>query len=149
MAAGLHASIKLRWYDDSNLLTDDCRQLLVNFLDSIGVTSDVACDLLEVMLMSRAKDIALTTSEMRQGIIRLRQNRKEKDVEGGLTDRNIQVWIKYFEQIGFFETISGKHRFASNKKPREAFKRTRQVVEESLKYTDKLLEKLEKAYRII
>ncbi len=144
--AELLADIKLRWRDDSALITDDPRELLEAFLDSIGVTSDVARDLMEVLVMSRANDVPLTTAEVKEGIIELRRRRKVKRISYGLTDRNIQVWMNYFERIGLLDTVGGKHRFTANKKPSEAFKKTRQVVSESLKYSERVLEKMESAY---
>ena len=145
--ATMLADVKLRWYDDSALLEDEPRALLEHFLDSIGITSDVARDLFEVMLLARARDVPLTTAEVKEGIIELRRRRAVRDTFG-LTDRNIQIWLRYFQAIGMFDTIDGRNRFASNKKPLEAFERTKNVVRESLKYSDKLLSKLHKAYRI-
>jgi hypothetical protein len=65
-----------------------------------------------------------------------------------MTDRNIQIWIEYFESIGLFDSFNGKHRFSGNKLPSDAFKRTRQVIEESVRYSEKLVAKLEKVYQI-
>ncbi|MFH1055666.1 MAG: hypothetical protein V1744_06195 [Candidatus Altiarchaeota archaeon] len=145
--AELLADIKLRWYDDSALMADEPRELLELFLDSIGVTSDVACDIIEVMLMSRARDVPLTTPEVKAGIVELRRRRGVKD-DFGLTDRNIQIWLSYFERIGLLDVLDGKHRFTANKKPTEAFKKTKQVVSESLKYSESLLSKVEASYQI-
>jgi hypothetical protein len=146
--AELLADLKLRWYDDSALMAEEPREVLELFLDSIGVTSDVARDLMEVMLMARARDVPLTTKELKAGIIELRRRRHAEDPEFGMTDRNIQVWLDYFATIGLFDSFDGRHRFAANKRPSEAFKRTRQVIEESVKYSEKLAAKLEKAYQI-
>lgn len=142
------ADIKLRWYDDSALLTDEPRELLEVFLDSIGVTSDVARDLLEVLLMGRARDSPLKASELKKGIRELRARRNVSDVDGGLTDRNIQVWLKYFQSIGLLDSVSGKYRFAGNKKPSQAFARVQEVVSESVKFSFKAVERLEQAYLI-
>ena len=146
--AELLADIKLRWYDDSALIEDDPRRILELFMDSIGVTSDVACDIMEIVLMSRARDTPLTTGEVKEGVVELRRRRKVEDPAFGMTDRNIQVWLKYFERIGLLDEIWGKHRFSGNKRPSEAFKKTRQVVIESLAYSEKLASKLEAAYGI-
>jgi len=146
--AELLADIKLRWYDDSNLMVDQPRELLELFLDSVGITSDVARDITEVMLMARAKDIPLTTPEIKAGIIEIRGRRGVGDKDFGMTDRNIQIWLEYFEGVGLLDRVGGKHRFAANKKPTEAFKRTKHVIEESVKYSEKLLSKLERAYQI-
>jgi hypothetical protein len=144
----LLADLKLRWYDDSATLEDDPRRLLEMFLDSIGVTSDVARDLMEVMLTARAKDVPLTSGQVRSGIMELRRRRGDKEPDFGMTDRNLQVWLEYFETIGLLDYVGGRHRFHSNKKPSEAFKRVKQVAAESLKYSEKLVTKLEAAYRI-
>jgi hypothetical protein len=146
--AELLADIKLRWYDDSALIEDGPRRLLELFLDSIGVTSDVACDIFEVVVMARANDVSLTSAEVKAAVLELRRRRMEGDSGFGMTDRNIQVWLRYYETIGLFEKISGKHRLYGNKTPSEAFKRTRRVVEESLGYSGRLASKLEKAYGI-
>ena len=146
--AELLADIKLRWYDDSALMEDDPRRLLELFMDSIGVTSDVACDIMEIMLMARARDTPLTTGEVKAGVVELRRRRKAEDPAFGMTDRNIQIWLEYFERVGLLDEIGEKHRFSGNKTPSEAFKRTKQVVTESLKYSDKLASKLETAYGI-
>jgi len=146
--AELLVDIKLRWYDDSALMEDEPRRLLELFMDSIGVTSDVACDAMEVVLMSRARDLPLTTGEVKLGVVELRRRRKAEDPEFGMTDRNIQIWLKYFERIGLLDEFAGKHRFSGNKRPSEAFKRTREVVAESLKYSERLVGKLEAAYHI-
>jgi hypothetical protein len=144
----LLTDIKLRWFDDSRLLCESPREMLEVFLDSIGVTSDVARDLFEVFLMARARDVTLRSSEIKKGILELRLKRGVKSLEYGLTDRNIQVWLKYFASIGLIDNVSGKYRFQANKKPTQAFKRTQEVVEESVKFSAKSLEKTEKLYGI-
>jgi hypothetical protein len=146
--AELLADIKLRWYDDSALIEDEPRRILELFMDSIGVTSDVACDIMEILVMSRARDTPLATGEIKEGVVELRRRRKAEDPAFGMTDRNIQIWLKYFQRIGLLDETFGKHRFSGNKKPTEAFKKTRQVIMESLAYSDKLASKLEAAYGI-
>ncbi|MBU0762455.1 MAG: hypothetical protein KKD39_05465 [Candidatus Altiarchaeota archaeon] len=146
--ASLLADIKLRWHDDSALLSLEPRESLEVFLDSIGVTSDVARDLFEVLLLARAKDVSLKSSEIKRGILEVRLRRKVKDVESGLTDRNIQVWLKYFQTIGLIDSFTGKYRFSGNKKPSEAFKRTEEVIGECVKYSKKAVKNLEDLYNI-
>ena len=146
--AELLADIKLRWYDESALLADEPREVLELFLDSIGLTSDVARDLFEVMLMARARDVPLTTQEVKAGIVELRRRRGAKEPDFGMTDRNIQIWLENFETMGLMDEVGGRHRFTANKKPSEAFNKTRQIVNESLKYSERLIAKLEDAYRI-
>ncbi len=146
--AEILAGIKLRWYDDSSLLTDEPRELLEVFLSSIGVTSDVAKDLMEALLMARARDVSLKASELRAAILELRLRRGAKDLEFGLTDRNILVWLDFFQSIGLLDHVSGKYRFAANKRPSEAFKRTQEVVGECVRFSAKAVSKLERAYMI-
>lgn len=143
------ADIQLRWFDDSTLLTDDPREVLELFLDSIGVTSDVARDLFEVLLISRHHDLALGTREIKANIIELRRRRKAKEGDKGLTDRNIQVWLSYFNKIGLVDSIGGKHRFSGNKKPSRAFaEETVPLVQECLKFSEKVLKRVEDAYKL-
>ena len=143
------ADIQLRWFDDSALLTDEPREVLYVFLDSIGVTSDVARDLFEVLLLSRHHDLALGTREIKANILEMRRRRKVKEPGKGLTDRNIQVWLSYFNKIGLIDSIGGKHRFKGNKRPSKAFSEdVRPVVEECLKFSEKVLLKVEEGYKI-
>ena len=146
--AELLADIKLRWFDESNLLLNGQRELLEAFMDSIGVTSEVAVDLMHVLLLARAKDVAISTAQVKEGIVRVRKQRRAKRPSFGLTDRNIQIWLRYFENIGLLDSIGGKHRFASNKRPTDVFQRTREVVLESLSYSERLLGKVEEEYGI-
>ena len=142
------ASIKLRLYDDSALLLYDRRNKLEVFLSSIGITSDVAADLFEALLLSKSKEIPLTTSQLREGILRLRTSKNLENPEFGLTDRNIQIWLKYFQSIGLIEVSNGRHRFHGNRLPSKTFKRTRHIVDESMNMSEKILLDLEKAYDI-
>ncbi|MFC2162637.1 hypothetical protein ACFLRF_03070 [Candidatus Altiarchaeota archaeon] len=145
----LLADIKLRWYDESSLLTDDKRELIELFLDSIGVTSNVARDLMEVMINARARDTALGAGQIKILIMELRRRRKDKDPMWGLTDRNLQVWLKYFQTIRLLDTFGGSYRFTGNKKPSKAFKDyTLQVVRESAAFSGRVLEKIDEAYAL-
>ncbi len=147
MVKDLLADIKFRWYDESSLLTDEPRELIELFLDSIGITSNVARDLLEVMVNARCRDILLGPGEIKILIIELRRRRKDKDPMWGLTDRNLHYWLEYFQDIRFMDNINGKYRFTGNKKPSKVFKEyTLEVVRESAAYTERILKKLEKAY---
>ncbi|MCX6695326.1 MAG: hypothetical protein NTU61_03435 [Candidatus Altiarchaeota archaeon] len=143
------ADIQFRWFDDSSLLTDDPREALEVFLGSIGVTSDVALDLFEVLLISRHHDLALSTREIKANIVELRKRRRVRELEKGLTDRNIQVWLSYFNRIGLIDSLGGKHRFTGNKKPSRAFREeTMPLVEECLKFSERALLKVEEYYKI-
>jgi len=146
--AGTIVTIKLKWLDESAFLEEGSEERVKLFLESIGISSDVASDLLQVMLLARAKELSLKTGQIRKGILELRKRRGDKDSEKGLTDRNIQVWLKYYETIGLFERYRGKHRFRSAKSPHDAFKRCKQMTSESLKVSERLLELVQESYGI-
>ena len=141
-------SIKLRWFDESILLESDRITLTEAFLESIGITSPVATDIFEVLLISAAKDTPLKTSEIRAAVISLRAQRKIKSIEKGLTDRNIQIWLKYFSDIGLIEQHFGKYRFSIRNNPSESMKKTKQIIEESYKMSVEILKKAEQQYKI-
>jgi len=145
----LVSDIRLRWYDDSSLLEDDPRRLLELFLDSLGVTSDVAVDLFHVLLCARAEDTALTGRQIRDAIVGLRRMRDAGEPERGLTMRNIQVWLRYFREIKLLDKLGSRYHFRGNKKPSKAFAEgTRQMAEQSAAYVEKLLKRVEESYKI-
>jgi len=145
----LLSDIHLKWFDASSLLEDDQRKLLELFLQSLGITSDVARDLLHVLFASRAQDTALSGRQLRDAIITLRKMRNAGDAEKGLTMRNILVWLKYFSDIRLVEKIGSRYHFKGNKKPSRAFSDgTKPLVEDSVKYVEKLLERLEESFNI-
>jgi hypothetical protein len=146
--AQLLADIKLRWYDDSALIRDSPRELLDVFLDSIGVTSAVAGDLMEVLFMARARDVPLKAGEIMGGMAEVRR-RRGAGSDYGMTYRNVLVWLKYFHRIGLIDCVDRKYRFSGNKTPSEAFKKTGEVVAESLKFSGKALDGAQKAYGIV
>ncbi len=141
------SDIHLRWYDDSTLAEDNPRKLAALFMDAIGVTSDVAVDLFEVLLISRAGDNALTSREIKTKIMESRKKRKTGD--HGLTDRNIQVWLKFFRELKLVDRTGSHYRFRGNKKPSEAYMEyTKPLVYESAEYVERLLLKVEESYGI-
>jgi hypothetical protein len=145
----LLAGIKFRWFDESALLTDDRRELIELFLDSIGITSDVARDLIEVLINARARSVSLGAGEVKVLILELRRRRRVKDPMWGLTDRNLQVWLKYFQTIRLLDNFGGKYRFTGNKKPGRVFREhTMEVVKESAAFTERILSKIENVYGI-
>ena len=145
----LLSDIRLRWYDDSSLLKENPRELVELFMKSIGISSEVAIDLFEVMLMAKSRDIGLTRRDIKSNIIELRNSRKTKNAEDGLTDRNIQIWLKYFMDIKLVDRIGKRYRFTNNKKPSVAFSQyTKPLVDESVLYVEKILKKLEEEYNI-
>jgi hypothetical protein len=145
----LLSDIHLKWYDESSLLEEDQRKLLELFLESLGITSDVARDLLHVLFAARAQDTALSGRQVRDAMVTLRKMRNVVDAERGLTMRNIQVWLKYFSDIRLVEKIGSRYHFKSNKKPSRAFSEgTKPLVDESVKYVEKLLKKVEESFNI-
>lgn len=145
----LLSDITLRWYDDSSLLKENPRELVELFMTSIGISSEVAIDLFEVLLIAKSKDIGLTRKDIKSNILELRKSRKIKDAEDGLTDRNLQIWLKYFIEIKLVDRIGKRYRFTNNKKPSIAFSQyTKPLVDESVLYVEKILKKLEEEYKI-
>jgi hypothetical protein len=145
----LIADFTLRLYDEGALLEDDPRRLLELFLDSIGITSDVARDVFHVLLVARAGDTALSARQIREAVVSLRKIRGEKELERGLTMRNVQVWLRYFRDIRLADNLGALYRFRGNKTPKRAFiDGTRPLALASLDYVEKLLGKVEGAYRI-
>lgn len=143
----LISDINLRWFDESALLEKDPRKLTETFLASLGITSDVAADIVEVLFKARAVDRGLTTAEVREGMVMLRKQRKEDF--SGLTVRNVQVWIRYFKEIKLVDRVGDRVRFSGNKKPSKVFAEyTRPLIEESASFVEKLLKKTEEAYGI-
>ena len=81
----LLSEITLRWYDDSSLMLEDRRELVELFLDSLGVSRDVASDVFEVLLLAKAKNISLTSNQIKKEIIDLRNKRNRDPDEGVLS----------------------------------------------------------------
>ncbi len=144
------ANLKLRWYDESGLTSDDPQTLLSLFLDAIGVTSPVARDIFHVLLSARSQDIGLSTADIKREVVALRE-REGRDVEEGLTDRNIQLWLAQFRELGLVDRLGRRHRFTANKTPSRAFAENTipDVIEPSIEYAKKALGKLEKSYGIV
>ncbi|MDD5111575.1 MAG: hypothetical protein PHG85_03445 [Candidatus Altiarchaeota archaeon] len=145
----LIADFTLRLYDEGAFLEDDPRRLLELFLDSIGITSDVARDVFHILLVARASDTALSAKQIREAVVSLRNIRKETEPEKGLTMRNVQVWLRYFRDIRLADNLGSLYRFRGNKMPSRAFSDgTRPLVLASLDYAEKLLRRVEGAYSI-
>lgn len=144
----LISDIRLRWYDESSLLEEEPRKLVELFLKSMGISSDVASDILEVLLIARSKEISLTCKEIKDQIKVLRKKRGVNDASG-LTDRNVQIWLKHFKNMKLIERIKSKYMFSKNKRPGVVFsEETKPIIEETLAYIQRILEKLEKTYDI-
>ncbi len=142
--------IRLRWYDDTSLNEDDKRKLSELFLKTLGVTSEVAVDIFEALLTARADNRAITVREIKQAVV---ENRKQRGCPlSGLTERNIQIWMKFFRDIGlikYVEKMGDRYIFPGNKKPSEVFEEyTKPQVASSLNYIKRVLEKTEDAYGV-
>lgn len=146
----LLSDMRLKWYDDTSLALDDRREIVEIFMDSIGVTRDVAVDMFEILLMAKADDIALTREEIKKQILDLREKRGVKDTKKGLTDRNIQIWLKFFRDIEFIERIGRRYVFKGNKKPSDVFiENTKpEIIDKTVDYVHRLLGELENRYDI-
>jgi len=145
----LLSDIRLKWYDDSSLMLKDSRKLIELFLDSLGITRDVPADIFEVLLIAKSSGIGLTTSEIKGGIIKLRKKRNGS-IEKGLSERNIQIWLKFFRDLELVERIGSRYLFSGNKKPSTIFKeRTKpEVIDKSADYIYRLLKGIERGYEI-
>jgi len=98
----LLSQITLKWYDDSSLIADNRRELVERFLDSVGITRTIAADIFELLLIARSKDLPLTSKEIMEGIKEMR-TRRGQPPDDSLTLRNIQIWLKYFRNMGMVE----------------------------------------------
>jgi len=145
----LLSEITLRWYDDSSLMLEDRRELVELFLDSLGVSRDVASDVFEVLLLAKAKNISLTSNQIKREIIDLR-NKRNRDPDEGLSLRNIQLWLRFFRMLGMVEKIGGRYLFRGNKKPSSVFRENvkPEVIDKSSEYLCRILEELEDRYGI-
>jgi len=145
----LLSQITLKWYDDSSLIADNRRELVERFLDSVGITRTIAADIFELLLIARSKDLPLTSKEIMEGIKEMR-TRRGQPPDDSLTLRNIQIWLKYFRNMGMVEKIGGRYFFKGNKKPSIVFRETvkPEVIDKSADYIARMLEKIEDRYDI-
>jgi hypothetical protein len=145
----LLSQITLKWYDDSSLMAEERRELVELFLDSIGITREVAADIFELLLIARSKGLSLTSKDIMEGITEMMAHRG-KSPDESLTLRNIQIWLKYFRNLGMLEKIGGRYFFKGNKKPSAVFRDTvkPEVIDKSADYLARVLEKLEERYDI-
>lgn len=145
----LLSEIHLKWYDDSSLMTEDRKELVKLFLNTIGASRDVAADIFEILLLTNAEDIALTTVEIKKEIIKLRK-KKGPDNEKGLTGRNIQIWLKFFRDIELVQRIGDRYFFTGNKRPSTVFIEyiKPNIIDKTSDYIARLLEEIEDRYEI-
>lgn len=148
------STITLKWYSDDELLKENPRELIKLFLDSIGVTRRIACDVFEVLLIARIRNIPLTAEEIRKEVIELRKKRNEiGTLDGEINDsaskRNIYEWLKFFKDIKMVETIKNKYVFSGNMFPSESFENYTKplIIENSTKFIINLLKKIEEKYK--
>jgi len=146
----LLSRIELCWFSDDELLKDNPRELIKLFLQSLGVNKDVAVDIFEVLLMSKKNEVHLTSEEIRNAVIEMRKKRKEKgefngEIEESLSQRNVQVWLKFFKDIKMIECINDRYFFQGDKMPSEVFMTYVKplIIDESVKFIERLLKKIE------
>jgi len=143
------SNIRLKWYDESCLHVKDDGELVRILLDSLGVTRDVASDIFEVMLIAKSDGISLTGKEIKNEVIKLRKGRNSKNPDKGLTDRNIQLWLRFFRELDFIDRIGSRYLFSANRKPSDVWlEKTRPLIEKSADSIHKILVELEKRYEI-
>ncbi|VVB52437.1 Uncharacterised protein [uncultured archaeon] len=138
--------VSLRWFDDGTLLVEEPRQILEQFLLSLGVSAPVAADVLEVFVLARKADRALSLRAVMEGVAEIRRRRGA--VEGkGLGERNIQVWLKWYVEIGLLEKSGRLYRFYANKLPADAFRESvKPNAERALAYVERAADKMQVAY---
>ena len=140
------SDITLRWFDDWTILEAEGMELIELFLAALGISSDVAVDIMEVLFSARRQDRSLTSEEIRAAIVKKRE-KEGRDNEGGLTLRNIQVWLRYFKEIKLVDGVGDRYRFSGNKKPSAAFRENvRPVAEQTMDYVERVLEKIEEGH---
>ncbi len=145
----LISDIRLRWYDESYLEAED-RELVRILLNSLGVTREVALDIFEVMLIAKSAGISSTRREIRNRVIELRKERGIENPSNGLTDRNIQLWLRFFREVDLVERIGSRYLFSGNKKPSRVWlERTKpNIIDKSAENIHKILLELERRYEI-
>jgi len=146
----LISDVRLKWYDESCLGVEENRELVRILLDSLGVTRDVASDIFEVLLMAKSDGISITSKEIKDRVIDLRKERKVKKPAEGLTDRNIQLWLRFFREIDLVERVGSRHLFSGNKKPSKVWmeKTKPNIIDKSAENIHKILLELERRYEI-
>lgn len=142
------ADVKLRWFDDSTLLTDNPERLLECSLRSLGVHSKTGFDVFRVLLASHKAGLKVSAKEVHAQVEALRARRGDRDRKG-LTLRNIQVWLKFYQDLGFLENIHDKYMFRAAKNPSDCFNEyTAPIIDSSIAYTRRALSKMEEALGI-
>ncbi|HIE34453.1 MAG TPA: hypothetical protein EYP86_04880 [Candidatus Altiarchaeales archaeon] len=146
----LLANINLKWYDDTALMLEDREDLVKLFLGCLGVSRDVASDLFEVLLIAKKDGISLTSKQIKREIIKLRKLQGMENPEHGLSDRNIQIWLKFFRNLEMVERLGDRYLFKKNKTPSNIFieKTKPEVIDKCSDFMYKLLKEIEKRYEI-
>ena len=140
--------LRLKWFDDSTLLSDDGEELLRQALRSLGVTSRPAFEVFRVLLIAHKGGVRVSARQVREQVVKSRAREKERD-RRGLTLRNIQVWLKYFCDIGFLDCVGDKYMFKAARKPSECFNEyTVPLIDECARYTRKAFEAVEDAFKV-
>jgi len=139
------AKIQLSWYDDSTLLEEDSFKLVRLFLKSLGINARVPAEILEVLLLFG--DEYLTTKRIKEKILELRKKRYGRANRKGLTERNLQKWLKQFIELELIERYRERYRFKNDKSLSYAFEKyTLELLNNAIEYNKKLIAEIEKRY---
>ncbi|MBD3260489.1 MAG: hypothetical protein GF334_02210 [Candidatus Altiarchaeales archaeon] len=140
---------KLKWFDHSSLYTENQSEILSLALLSLGINAEPAREVFWVLLAGHKKGLSLSVKQIRDLIYEKRKKNGETDLESGLTVRNIQVWLSYFQQIGLVECLGDKYIFRGGKKPSQAFEQyTKPLIEKNTQYIIETFVRLEELYEI-
>ena len=107
----------------------------------------------EILLLNKRKGIHLKSDEIRNEVIEMRKKRKELgefdgEIEESLSERNVQIWLKFFKDIKMVECINDRYFFSGDKFPSEAFEIYVKplIIDESVRFIGRLLKKIEENY---
>jgi len=85
----------------------------------------------------------------------MRKKRKKSgefdgEIDDSLSERNIQMWLKFFKDIKMIECINDRYFFSGDKFPSEVFEIYVKplIIEESVKFIERLLKKVEESYEL-
>ena len=139
---------EMQKFDDDDDYERRCFELLERALKSLGITSPPAVEVFNVLLAAHKAGLSVSAREVREKIIGDRRRRGNASKKG-LTLRNIQVWLGYYTEIGVLDNNADKYMFKAAKKPSKCFKEyTKPVIDASVDYTRRALEKMEEAHSI-
>jgi len=149
----LLSKLQLCWFSDDELLKENPRDFVELFLNCLGISKGTASDIFEILLLNKKKGVHLTSDEIRNAVIEMRTKRKELgkfngNINDSLSERNVQIWLKFFKDIKMIECINDRYFFSGDKFPSEVFEIYVKplIIDESVKFIEKLLKKIEENY---